>query len=217
MSTVDAILRGDGRFAPGMTDSGTRSWLGWAALGGSAYGACMGLHVGDPEQALYSAIKVPLLFLVSGLVVAPSFWILLRVLGLAEDQAAVLRGVLAAQAVFALVLASLGPITLFVYLNRPSYPLATTTSGVAFLIALAMGARRLARHQRPLVARDARHRTFVRLWPILHAFVTIQAAWVLRPFVGWPDREATFLRDQAWDNAYVIVFDIIGRVLRGAG
>jgi len=38
-------------------------------------------------------------------------------------------------------------------------------------------------------------------------------AWVLRPFIGKPDLEARFFRDDAWDNAYVRIARLIGRAL----
>ena len=44
---------------------------------------------------------------------------------------------------------------------------------------------------------------------MLYVFVAIQAAWVLRPFVGAPGLPASFFREEAWDNAYVRIFRAI--------
>ena len=63
----------------------------------------------------------------------------------------------------------------------------------------------LARGALEQVARDARHRIGRRAWLVLYVFVAIQAAWVLRPFVGRPDLPSQFLRDDPWSNAYVVV------------
>ena len=43
----------------------------------------------------------------------------------------------------------------------------------------------------------------MRTWLLLYAFVGIQTAWVLRPFIGYPGRPTQFFRDNAWGNAYV--------------
>jgi hypothetical protein len=40
---------------------------------------------------------------------------------------------------------------------------------------------------------------------VLYIFVGIQMGWVLRPFIGDPMEPVQFFRDEAWDNAYVIV------------
>ena len=44
-------------------------------------------------------------------------------------------------------------------------------------------------------------------------FITIQAAWVLRPFVGAPGLPVRFFREEAWDNAYVRIFRTILRLV----
>ena len=49
-------------------------------------------------------------------------------------------------------------------------------------------------------------------WMFLYMFIAIQAAWVLRPFIGWPDAPVRFFRAEAWDNAYVRIFRSILRV-----
>ena len=43
------------------------------------------------------------------------------------------------------------------------------------------------------------------MWGLLYVFVAIQVAWVLRPFVGAPMLEPSFVRSNAWSNAYVVV------------
>ena len=62
-----------------------------------------------------------------------------------------------------------------------------------------------ARHYRPLVARNPRHRVGRAAWLFLYVFVAIQSAWVLRPFVGAPGLPTRFFREGAWSNAYVML------------
>ena len=52
----------------------------------------------------------------------------------------------------------------------------------------------LRRAYRPLVARDPRHRTLMRAWLLIYAFVGIQMGWVLRPFVGSPQMRFVWFR-----------------------
>ena len=69
----------------------------------------------------------------------------------------------------------------------------------------------LARRYRPLVARNPRHRAALRAWLFLYVFVAIQLAWVLRPFIGSPRVPTQFLREDAWSNSYVVVWQLAVR------
>ena len=71
----------------------------------------------------------------------------------------------------------------------------------------------LRRHDRPLIARDPRHRRLLRGWIGLYAFVSIQMGWVLRPFVGDPAQPVRFVRADTWGNAYLKVFEMVVEVL----
>jgi hypothetical protein len=83
--------------------------------------------------------------------------------------------------------------------------------GVASVAAQAL----LRRWYRPLVARNPRHRMLLRVWLIIYAFVGIQMAWTLRPFVGHPASQTRFFRQDAFTNAYVHVAAIFWRALAG--
>jgi hypothetical protein len=50
---------------------------------------------------------------------------------------------------------------------------------------------------------------------MLYVFVAIQGAWVLRPFVGAPGLEPSFLRAELWTNAYVVVARTAAQALLG--
>jgi hypothetical protein len=91
-----------------------------AVAGGLAYGAVMGSYGGWGGdrlwQVAYSAAKVPLLLLVTFALTLPSFFVLNTLLGLRADFPTVLRGIVAAQAGVAVVLAALAPYTALWYL-----------------------------------------------------------------------------------------------------
>lgn len=205
---VKRILRG--------TDdpSGSR-WLGvglrtgLTLLCGAFYGAVMGSFGGvsgdRPLQILISAIKVPMLLLVTFGIALPSFFVLNTLLGLRSDFLAVVRALAGGQAGLTIVLASLAPYTLLWYASFADYAWALLFNGVMFAIATLTAQAILRSAYQPLIARDARHRMLLRVWLFLYAFIAIQMAWVLRPFVGSPGLPVRFFREGSWDNAYVIV------------
>lgn len=198
-----------------------RGVVPWARLGllllagGWIYGAAMGSYGARPLQALYSALKVPFLLSAATLVVLPNFFVVNTVLGLRDDLGAALRGVLAAQATVAVALAAMAPLALFVYASSDDYNNAIMLNGAMFAVATLCGQITLNRHYGPLVARDPLHRIGKRAWLVLYVFVAVQLAWVLRPFIGTLDMPTHFFRENAWSNAYVVVWRQIVAFLGG--
>ena len=184
---------------------------------GLLYGATMGTFGGirgeRTLQVLYSAVKVPLLLLVTFALSLPSFFVLNTILGVRPDFPQVLRALMGTQAVLTTILASLAPFTAFWYASSADYNAALLFNAAMFGLASVAAQWMLRRAYLPLIARNPRHRTLLRAWLIIYAFVGIQMAWVLRPFVGSPRSATTFFREGAWGNAYVEVARIIGRVL----
>lgn len=189
-----------------------RSW--WlAVVCGMAYGAVMGSFGGRGLQAVYSALKVPLLLAATVALSLPSFFIANTLLGLRNDFAQAVRAVVAAQAALAVVLVSLAPLTAFWYASSNSYRGAILFNGLMFGVASVAAQVPLRAAYRPLVARDPKHRAMVRAWLVVYAFVGVQMGWVLRPFIGDPHGPVQFFRSGAWDNAYVAVAGMIWQYL----
>lgn len=206
------VLRCEGRFAPAAPSVPVRPLLVLVVLGGFTQGVVMGSHDGRWLQALYSGIKVPLLLLVSTALCLPSSYVLHLVLGLRSDFGAACRATLSVQAVMALSLAACAPLIAFAYVSSGHYPFATFVNGVAYLGAALTAQVALARHYRPLLARDRRHRITLAAWLVLYVLVAIQMAWTMRPFVGWPAVEPALFRREAWGNAYVHLLDAIRKL-----
>jgi hypothetical protein len=164
-------------------------------------------------QILISAAKVPMLLMVTFAISLPSFFVVNTLLGLRSDFAAVMRALAGGQAGLTIVLASLAPYTLLWYASFANYTLALLFNGVMFAIATFSAQAILRSWYRPLIARNPRHRWLLRVWLLLYAFVGIQMAWVLRPFVGSPDMPVQFFREESWDNAYVIIGRMIWTTL----
>lgn len=215
---VDDLLRGGG----GESGPALATLRHWAVIligAGFAYGAVMGSFGGITGerylQLVYSALKVPLLLVVTFGVSLPSFFVFNTLLGVRDDFRRALGALLAAQAAMTVVLLSLAPFTAFWYASAADYDLALMVNGVMFAIASFSAQWVLRRRYSPLIAHQPRHRLLLRVWLVLYIFVGIQMAWVLRPFVGHPDLPVQFFRQEAWGNAYEFIARTLWRLLTG--
>ena len=215
LGAVESLLRRERAFAVGRERV---PWLEIAAIavtGGAVYGAVMGFYGANPLQALYSAVKVPLLLTVATLICLPNFLVLNTVLGLRDDFPAAFRGILSAQGTLAVCLASLAPVTALAYASTDYYAFTKVANGAMFAIASLTGQITLAHHYGPLIARYRAHRLGLAAWLTLYVFVSVQLAWVLRPFIGAPGLPTVFFREDAWGNAYVEVARAVWQVVTG--
>jgi hypothetical protein len=184
---------------------------------GLLYGAAMGTFRGLAGEAqwlrqiAYSAIKVPLLLVATFLISLPSFFVLNTLLGLRRDFDQSIRAIVATQAGMAVILASFAPLTLLWYASSANYNSATLCNGIMFAAASLTAQKLLREYYRPLIGRNPRHKWMLWGWMLVYSLVAIQMAWLMRPFIGSLDRDVEFLRPEAWDNAYVIVFRLIVR------
>ena len=185
---------------------------------GLAYGAVMGSYAESfvgfrPWQMFFSAIKVPLLLLATFLLSLPSFYVANSMLGLRADFGQAIRAVLTCQAALTIVLAGLGPLTIFFYTCGVSYTQALAFNSLMFGLASLSVQVLLRRLYQPLIERDRRHIWMVRAWLLIYTFVGIQMGWILRPFIGSPGLLTTFLREEAWGNAYLEVIGVFYHML----
>ncbi len=209
-SAVERLLRGDVDDTPSI-----RTCMVLAAVGSAAIGVALGGSSGEWRLAVFAAVKVPLLLAVTTLFCVPSFWVVNSVLGLRDDFAAAMRGLLAAQATLGLMLAALAPMVVFCSASvRDPYGLTLLDAGL-FGVGTLAAQRVLARHYQLLIARDARHRLALRGWLVLYAFAGVQVAWVLRPFRGTEGFAVQFVRPEAFEqNAYVVLAEHVMRLFR---
>jgi len=187
---------------------------------GFLYGAVMGCYggvAGDRwRQVLYSALKVPMLLLVTFLLGLPSFRVLNALFGLSGDFRQALGALIATQAGLTIVLASLAPFTALWYASFTDYRIALLFNAGMFAIASFTGQWQLRRRYKSLITRNPRHRALLRLWLAIYIFVAIQMAWVLRPFLGNPDLPVSFFRKDCLGNAYVEVATIVWQTIHKA-
>jgi hypothetical protein len=214
LQRLDDLLRARRWVTQSGDPLGTVAWLA-VQIGafGLLYGAVMGTFsglLGDRVwQVGYSAMKVPILLLVTFGISLPSFFVMNTLFGLRADFSEAVRALLATQAALTVILAALSPFTALWYASSADYSAATAFNGLMFAIATVSAQGLLRHYYRPLLERNRRHRWLLRTWLVTYAFVAIQMAWVLRPFIGDPLKPVQFFRDEAWGNAYVVVANLI--------
>jgi hypothetical protein len=210
-SGADAVVRGDPAEGGGVKPVSWVRSVGYIVAFGCVYGAVMGTFGGVTGErlwmVLFSALKVPLLLVITFLVCIPSFFVLNTLFGVREDFAEAFNGLVATQAALTVLLVSLAPYTLLWYASFADYNAALFFNAFIFGSASVAAQWLLRRYYRSLIARNARHRALMRIWIVLFAFVGIQTAWILRPFVGAPHLPPQFFRAEAWGNAYVALAD----------
>jgi hypothetical protein len=210
LAAAELLLRGEPEQLPSL-----RTCAGLGAIGSAAIGLALGGGSGEVLLALYAAIKVPLLLLINTAFCLPSFYVVNSVLGLRDDFPAAWRGLIAAQSTLGLSLGALAPITVVLSLSVADPYALTLLDAAAFGTATLAGQIMLARHYRPLLARDPRHRRALLGWIVLYGFAGVQLAWVMRPFRGTAGFAVQFLRPEAFEqNAYVVLLEHIGRLFR---
>lgn len=200
------LCRGDAaRIAPWLEERDPR----WAftcaaaiAVGCALYGGVVGLWRA-PLQAVYTALKMPLLIVLTCGANALLNGLLAQVLGagLGFRQCALV--ILMSFTIAALVLGAFSPIALFILVNAP--PLSSTGQGTAHSLVLLMDVllvayagilanRRLLQLLRQICVSPAAGERVFWSWLTGNLFLGAQLAWILRPFIGTPGLAVEFLR-----------------------
>jgi hypothetical protein len=167
-------------------------------------------------QALSSGFKLPLLFLATLIVCAPTLYFFNLIFGSNQSLSQNIALMLTAITVTAVVLLSFAPIVLFFLLTSSNYQFFKLLNVGVFAVAGIVGVLFLAQGMRLVSASGTEgagaRLMVVRLWIIVYAFVGSQVAWTLRPFVGAPSMQFELFR-QLGGNFYTNIFASIGEIL----
>src|SRR5881396_219126 len=185
---------------------GLRSKLRYAVVTIVALAGFFGMVAGaysGPAQAVSAAVKLPFLFFATFAVCFPAFFVV---------------QVLVGSRLRLLQVAALVPITAFFLITGANYYfqhlLNITIAGIAGLFgmyALHEGLS-LVCEKREVYPRKAL--TIMRAWAVLFAFVGIQLAWSLRPFLG--DRNQPFRVFGTYQgNFYAAVIYAVNKLIQG--
>jgi hypothetical protein len=193
----------------------TATLLALCALYGAAAGAFAG-----PLQALAAAIKLPVLFLGTLAICFPGFFVIQVLVGSRLRLPQVLALVLGALSLSAVVLAAVVPVTAFFLLTGANYYFLTLLHVFVVLGAGLIGMYVLheglafACEKRGVYPKKAM--TIMKVWAVLFAFVGIQMAWNLQPFVGDRDRPFQLFRHNE-GNFYTAIVYSLQKLAHGTG
>jgi hypothetical protein len=194
-------------------------------LGAGLYGATMGWWRG-PQQALFVAIKFPLIILMVTAGNALMNGLLAPLLGLNIRFYQSFSAIVMSFTVTAAILGAFSPVMAFLVWNAPGMtsriPAGSTYNVILLahvaVIALAgtTGNVRLLQLLLSLSAHRAAALRVLCAWLTGNLFLGSQLTWILRPFIGSPDLPVQFLRPDAFHgNFYEAVFRAIHHILIG--
>lgn len=176
------------------------------------YGATMGASALTVDagagflQMASSAVKVPLLYLLSVAVCFPVLYIVVVLMGARLSFTQTLGLILLALTLNAVLLASCAPIVVFFVFTGSNYHFIKLLHVVIFafsgcwaMMALWHGLRAMC-EKSDLYPRQAVR--ILQVWILVFGFVGTQMAWSLRPFVGSPGMEFQWLRRDQGGNFY---------------
>lgn len=227
VAEVPVLLRGETAAVASWTEATApvrvALWLAVTIGGSAAFGAAMGWWRA-PEQALYTAMKLPLVLLFTALGNALLNAMLAPLLGVNIGLRQSLLAVLMSFTIAGAILGGVAPLLAFVIWNAP--PLARAASAGtthAFILLTIVGAIafagvaanvRLLRLLERLGGGAEVARRVLCAWLSVNLFLGSQLAWILRPFVGTPGLPVQFLRDEPLHGSfYEAVFYSLRRLL----
>ena len=199
--------------------------VGVILLGAGLYGAAMGWWR-DPQQALYTAIKFPLIILLTAIGNALLNGMLAPLLGLNIPFRQSFLAIVMSFTIASAILGSFSPIAAYMVWNAP--PMSPeTASGPTYsfiklmhvaVIAFAgvAGNVRLLQLLRRLGGGRAVARRVLFAWLAGNLFLGSQLSWILRPFIGSPGLPVEFLRHgiALQGNFYENVFRALLQILQ---
>src|SRR3989454_12524996 len=221
---LKALLSDRERFFEEVVDGvALRSKLRYAVVTILALAGFFGLVAGaysGPAQAVSAGVKLPFLFFATFAVCVPAFFVVQVLVGSRLRLLQVVVVVFGALALTSVLLGAFVPITAFFLISGANYYfqhlLNIAIAGVAGLFGMYALHDGLAVvcEKRGVYPRKAL--TIMRAWAVLFAFVGIQLAWNLRPFLG--DRNQQFQVVAKYEgNFYAAVVYAVNQLLQGGG
>ncbi|HXF10762.1 MAG TPA: hypothetical protein VN625_08265 [Desulfuromonadaceae bacterium] len=190
-------------------------------LGAGTYGAAMGWWR-DPQQALYVAIKFPLIILLTVIGNALINGMLAPLLGLNVPFRQSFSAIVMSFVVVSAILGAFSPVFAFMVWNAPglgsgsgaTYDLILLANVAVIALAGITGNVRLFQLLVRLGGSRAVAFRALCAWLIGNLFLGSQLSWNLRPFIGSPGLPVQFLRPDAFHgNFYEAVFHSLTKIL----
>lgn len=220
LAVIELLMRNRYRFyaevreGTGMGEK-LRAMLLFAPLFLALFGAVIGSDH-SVQQALSSALKLPVLFLATLVICVPTLYFFTTIFESSLSLSQIFVLLLASVTMTAIVLLGFTPVVLFFLITTSQYQFFKLLTVAIFVIAGVIGVRTLSQGLWLLTAHDGRSAgargTILRLWILLYAFVGSQLAWTLRPFFGAPGLPFELFRGLG-GNFYTNIFASLGELL----
>jgi hypothetical protein len=213
---LGSLLRGDTEVIAG--------WINWLTarlvvrqvlvivIGAGAFGAAMGSWRA-PEQAVWSAIKLPWVLIATAVGNALLNGLLAPLLGLDLRLRESFAAILTSFTLAALILGAFSPLMMFLVWNlpppQPGVPMAVAARSVMLLMLVGTIAfagvtanLRLLYLLRHLGGSAAAARRLLFAWLAVNLLLGTQISWVARPFIGKADVAVTFFELHALEGSF---------------
>lgn len=187
-------------------------YVGVIFVGSGLYGAAMGFWRA-PLQAAYTALKLPLIILLTTLGNALLNGMLAPLLGLNLRFRQSLLAILMSFTIASAILGSFSPLMFFMVWNAPPISLNAETSTTTYIIiqltqvgviafAGVAANLRLIQLLRRLSGSATVARKILFAWLAGNLFLGSQLCWILRPFIGSPGLPLEFLRPNPFQGTF---------------
>jgi hypothetical protein len=182
----------------------------------AVYGAIIGSSH-SLAQALSSAVKLPIFYLLTLIICFPTLFFFNVLFGSRSSVQQHFVVLMTAISVISVLLFSFAPVTLFFLITAPkAYQFFKLLNVFIFAIAGSFGVKFLYDGMQLLSQQDevgkATRVTILRFWLLLYAFVGVQLGWFLRPFFGSPDSKFELFR-KVYGNFYLDIVQAISQIL----
>ncbi|HIK32349.1 MAG TPA: actin-binding WH2 domain-containing protein [Oscillatoriales cyanobacterium M59_W2019_021] len=189
----------------------------------SIFFAVYGLIIGASSswmQAISSAVKLPILYLMTMMICLPTLYFFNILFGSRKNFTQHLGVVIAAVASISVLLFSFAPVSLFFLISAPNQYSFFLLLNVAILgltgfvgVKFLYDGMQLMSEQEDETFEGKKNRTkLLKSWLFLYAFVGSQLGWTLRPFFGAPEQPFQLFRNLE-GNFYQGVLNAILNVL----
>lgn len=179
------------------------------------YGLAMGSYH-SLLQSIVAGVKVVLLFLSTIIICFPSFFIIQQVLGSKMNIRQMIVIVLSGMVLISTIILSLTPIVIFFQITGGNYHFLQLLHVAIFVFGGIFGLRLMVEALKFACEKKAIYPqigvTVFKIWIIILAFVGIQLAWNLRPFLCNKDEEFKLFRKYE-GNFYTAIIYSVGQLV----
>lgn len=179
------------------------------------YGVVMGSY-NSFFQAMVTGFKVPLLLILALFICFPAFYVIQYMLGSKMNLLQMVNTILSGFVVFTTIMASFAPIIIFFMITGNNYAFLKLLHVGIFVFSGIFGmhtileALKFSCEKKNVYPKIGIN--IFKIWIIIFAFVGMQLAWNLRPFLGDKNMPTEVFRNRE-GNFYLAVFQSIGDVL----